>query len=154
MPSIRFSSVSSIARSWIPKEIFTQFDELPTRTWRNTTNVWGKKKSFHACNNLSALLKKQKDIQTQFLSAKGVGSSWGCAFVTATGTWLESESEDRLEMRGWWRGRVRFQIQDLTYPPALADGSRSWQACSRVADDITLWGGTRGATCRSVCCLE
>lgn len=146
-----FSSMTFIARSWILKEILIQFEKLPTRIWPNMTNgrggvVWaGVGGVFHACNNLKKQ-KKQKAIQTQFLSVKAVGSSWGCAFVTATGICLEGESEDRLVKRGWWRGRVRFQIQDRTYPPALADRSCSWQACSRVADDITRWSGTWGAT--------
>lgn len=111
-----FSSMTFIARSWILKEIFMQFEKLPTRLWCNMTNGGKKKKSFHACNNLSALLKKQKAIQTQFLSVKAVGSSWGCAF--APGIWLEGESEDRFKMRVWWweAWDSKFKISPIRLP--------------------------------------
>lgn len=122
------------------------------RRYGTIWQMWRKRKKNHFMRVIicQPLCKSKKQFRPSFLSVKAVGSSRGCAFVTATGMWLEGESEDRLELRGWWRGCVRFQIQDLTYPPALADGGCSWQARSRVADDITQWGGTWGATCCSV----
>lgn len=65
---------------------------------------------------------KSKSNSDPVLSVRAVGSSRDRAFVTATGSWLEGESEDRLGMRGWRRrGRVRFQIsKNLTCPTAVA----------------------------------
>lgn len=72
------SSMTFIARSWILKEIFMQLEKLSPMIWRNMTNGGRKKKSFHACINLSAPLKTQNKFRSGFESKSNRQQSGSC----------------------------------------------------------------------------